>query len=631
MQRTSKIERDPLKELATVNSEFEGINNSVAIIVQNVACLLFGVAMLVIGIIGIAVVEGFLDLIIKICIIPAVLMPAAGNKVLRKFSPYLIGSVNYNKNLTAFVYYSSSILFAITMICPMLNVRFELEFSMNNIILAFCLGVMVINMIASRIKSYSEKEKRYLGHLQLTAFVSLIAGIGFIVSMMMCSETLFGENTSDDLGASISSILLIVGIIGTIFYCHENISKLSCICYRSYNRFYSVFLAAISFALVTFSIIYRYIRSYADYDLWFVITIIVCSGVMLAVEICFMVIELTLDADMCNEEKEDIYSGKIGRYREFEVFHKDISIKNWTGKKIAIIMVTLAVVRILLGNVIYLLAGALVEYIGSGEGIIIKEWVNNGIIQKVIEIVLLCGFVSIFMEVNRKKEKEKDRNLLYIFKTSVQRNVFIVIAIVLAFIPILLSVGGIFDPFQLQFQVVLAMMTFFYVYLYYDFGVYLLEKIEANKKKKVFIPILFFILGEGLTIGIAYVFQWLSDEMNWGIELKNSWAPFETLISAIINVSSNYDVITNIVSITILVGVLIMMLIMIFIIPGLIYNATKSVAFSTSVIFLLLNYLFIAFSSGDAISRIILLGLTILVLMLLILSIITIVRRKKTS
>lgn len=581
---------DDVARKAELRERLEKRGDSAALIAQNIICVLYGVIMLVIGFSGFIYVSGFWDLIFKLCIIPAVLMPAAQNGVFRKFSEDTFGSPAYNKSLTAFVYHSTAILMPITMFFPIAERLLEESFYLKNTIIIVCLVTVLANFVFSRMKSYDPDEARYINLLQGFGWIRLLACVGFyIMSAYLFAGALFALNTDSEAAQMIMDIIFIAGVISILFYSHENMARLACICGRKYNRYRNMIWSVVNFALIVIPILYKIFADISDFewwmfliltgnydlDLWQVWSIIACPLVIMVFEIAFFMIDRQKNANIFDEDREEIESGKAYGIPAVKVSFDSLRIKSWNY---GIVLFIFLLFRILKEGLRY---GAGVLWAVSSWGDATAEGEGSTVLLSVMTVggyLLLFVLMFVFTALNGDEYKETDVYITETVKPRWLNITFLSVTGAFAVVPLLI---GLICIFNIQGQTFLD-LVFGNMLIYAYLGSYLLKKVRAGAVCKLILPCaVFLVIETGL-----FVLEYYLAEIGF-IGIGYSFAEAsgsEALVGAII-------VFALLVGLPIVIGMLI-------------YNATQRLSIAVFSTYILLNmyyYITQAFSPLNAV------------------------------
>ena len=251
----------------------------------------------------------------------------------------------------------------------------------------------------------------------------------------------------------------------------------------------------------------------------------------------------------------------------------------------------------------------------------LQQWLEYGVIQKLVELVVIVGLVILFIWLNGKLDKESDRYVFDIFSAKWLKIAVGVLAAVLVFVPAMLCLGGILDEnqFRLTLGVLLSVVTD--VIVYGMFSVYLLRLAGAGKVTKVILTAVYFLIGTVLSAGASYVLGMAFDGTELG--LKNVWNGIDGGVMG--KVANAQELSNTIVPWGIYLGVTVLCIIAV----AIIYNATQNVFMCGLSMFISCNYALIAIQNGGMFSYIFLGCVVAVVLAYTVLSVITLAKREE--
>ena len=249
-----------------------------------------------------------------------------------------------------------------------------------------------------------------------------------------------------------------------------------------------------------------------------------------------------------------------------------------------------------------------------------QQWLEYGVIQKLVEFVLVAGLVILFIWINGKIDKESDRYVFDAFSKKWMKITAGVVAGVLVFVPAMLCVGGILEDDQMRLTVgnLLAIATD--VVTYCTLAVYLLRLAGAGKVKKIVLPIIYFLVGTVASAGASYGIKMAFK--GTGLGVKNVWTGCDTAIKAVIKAKGLTSTLTPWI---IYLAIIVLSIVAVVII----YNATQNLFMSGLTMFICRNYALIAVQDGKMVSYVFL-GLVVAIMVAYtVLSIMTLKSREE--
>ena len=249
-----------------------------------------------------------------------------------------------------------------------------------------------------------------------------------------------------------------------------------------------------------------------------------------------------------------------------------------------------------------------------------QQWLEFGVIQKLVEFVLVAGLVLLFIWLNGKLDKESDRYVFDAFSKKWMKVTAGVIAGLLAFVPVMLCVGGILEDDQLRLTVGLLLSVATDVVTYCTLAVYLLRLAGAGKTAKVVLPAVYFLIGTVLSAGASYGIKMAFKGM--GIGVKNVWTGSDTAIKAAVKAKELTSTLTPWI---IYLAITIISIIAVVII----YNATQNLFMSGLTMFVCRNYALIAVQDGKIVSYVFLGCIAAIMIAYMVLSIMTLKGREE--
>lgn len=255
------------------------------------------------------------------------------------------------------------------------------------------------------------------------------------------------------------------------------------------------------------------------------------------------------------------------------------------------------------------------------EGMVkFQQWLEYGVIQKLVEFVVIVALVMLFIWINGKLDKESDRYVFDIFTKKWMKITAGVAAGVLIFVPAMLCLGGILEDnqFRLTLGIVLSIATD--VFTYCTLSLYLLRLAGVGKIGKMVGSTVYFLVGTilsaGASFGLSLAFK------GTGLGIKNVWTGCDTVMNTVAKANELENalmpwIIYLAVTVVSIVSVVI------------IYNATQSTFMSALTMFICRNYALIAIQNGSTTSYIFLGCVIAVMLAYTVLSVINLKNREE--
>ena len=560
-----------------------------ACVFQNYLSLFYMVVIVVVALIGVFNSIDFLDLIFNICLVPAALMPYAASGAFKKPTAERLAMGSHNKSLTEGLYYSTKILMPISAFLPIIALELDMNFLFPYVVLGACGVFMLLNLLFTRARSYDKSEKKFVNVTQFCSLVSLAGGVLFtVVYIAYCGE-FFGKNPTD-ISVNIAAIALALGIGVSYLYLQENISRLTFTAHGSFSHKIPLIMAAASLVLVCWGSIVMYDAGIGE--LPFVIFAILGSVVMTVAEVLYLVFDCIFCKDVDVADKAEIVSGKneMCSPEYYQKSLEDFGIEKWTKGSVVKLLLAVIGIRIVADNVIGTVANSIKiakdnAILASGGRLNGEQSLapGNGLVALLITAAVVILSVFLMMRVNRLLKKEITASSMH------TPGLIIGIAVIAScIIPLILTIGGLFDNEQLYmiFDVLTSISMF--VFVYYYFGTFLLRKLGVSATARNILPTVFFVVCEGIVLvagfGIAQIFTILNKmtalkSIMSDIGLVNAWTKldlasemsgFETvkLLSAIPSKARVF----------VCIAVIVVFIAIATFVAGMIYKATQNIA-----------------------------------------------------
>ena len=161
-----------------------------------------------------------------------------------------------------------------------------------------------------------------------------------------------------------------------------------------------------------------------------------------------------------------------------------------------------------------------------------QQWLEYGVIQKLVEFVIIVTLVLLFVWLNGKVDKESDRYVFDAFSKKWTKVTAGVLAGVLVFVPAMLCLGGIFEDNQLRLTLGVLLSIATDVVTYCTLSMYLLRLAGAGKVQKIVMSVVYFLVGTVLSAGVSFVIGTVFS--GTGLGVKNVWTGCETAINNVV-------------------------------------------------------------------------------------------------
>lgn len=535
--------------------------SSYTIIFQNIICVAYAIAILCVVLTSFFLANrptNFFDLMLKICLIPAILMPASRAGILKKITVKEFLSGEFNKKLTEFYCRSSIIIYIITgvsLIVAMLHGEYNIS---NDLIISIITMVpYVFSVVATRLKTYNWRDEKYLNFVQGFAFLALIGSTIFLLSMFL---PIFSENINNwftNGQLDINDIRLLDWIfllfeVGGYICTLRNLYRLACI---DHNEFFDLFGITASASTMFFGVLSLLVAWFEKEEGYYIPIALMLFGmlIILIVEMFFYEIEKKKFSEMSLANRKDIVTGKVLGYPEIIVNFEELKVKKWEWEWIlgffSLLTVFHAAIDILGGFVISQVAMKAVETTSFLENIFDEAGILNsgttsaadnnwGAIIMIVGLVmalLLILFVMAIISLNGYREIKRERNVFEVEK--VHWSMWAIMPFIV--IPAFMAILSIFVPHHAKFMIYMFLIQFIYMYIYYHFGLFLFSTVRCDKLISVFGPTVMFVICEGLTLKIEELVLNIFDfdfaifniwDMGLGISNKLSGFAIATLL-----------------------------------------------------------------------------------------------------
>lgn len=572
-------------------SESEKLGRRVtrACVFQNYLSLFYMVVIVAVALIGVFNSVDFLDLIFNICLVPAALMPYAASGAFKKPTAERLAMGSHNKSLTEGLYYSTKILMPISALLPIIALELDMNFLFPYVVLGACGVLMLLNLLFTRVRNYDKDEKKFVNATQFCSLISLAGGVLFtVVYIAYCGE-FFGKNPTE-ISVNIAGIALALGIGVAYLYLQENIARLTFTTHGSFSHKIPLIMAAASLVLVCWGSIVMYNAGIGE--LPFVIFAIVGSLVMLAGEVLYLVLDRTFCKDVDVADKAEIVSGKndMCSPEYYQKSLEDFGMKTWTKGGVAKLLLAVIGIRVVADNVIGTVANSIKiakdnAILASGGRLTGEQSLapGNGLIALLLTAAVVILLVFLMMRVNRLLKKEITASSMH------TPGLIIGIAVIAScIIPLILTIGGLFDSEQLYmiFDVLTSISMF--VFVYYYFGTFLLRKLGASAKARNVLPTVFFVVCEGVVLvagfGIAQLFTILKKvtalkSVMSDIGLVNAWTKLD--LASEMSGFETVKLLSGIPSkarVFVCIAVIVVFIAIATFVAGMIYKATQNIA-----------------------------------------------------
>lgn len=255
------------------------------------------------------------------------------------------------------------------------------------------------------------------------------------------------------------------------------------------------------------------------------------------------------------------------------------------------------------------------------EGMVkFQQWLEYGVIQKLVEFVVLAVLVMLFIWINGKIDKESDRYVFDAFSKKWMKVTAGVVAGVLVFVPAMICIGGILEDNQMRLTLGVLLSIATDVFTYFTLSVYLLRLAGVSKWGKVVLSGVYFFVGTiisaGASYGLGLVFK------GTGLGIKNVWTGCDTVMNT---VAKSKELTSTLTPWIIYLAITVLSIVAV----AIIYNATQNTFMSALTMFICRNYALIAIQDGSMISYIFLGCVVAIMLAYTVLSVINLKNREE--
>lgn len=560
-----------------------------ACVFQNYLSLVYMVVVLIVALVGVFNSVDFLDLIFNLCLIPAALMPYAAAGAFKKPTAERLAMGSHNKSLTEGLYYSTKILLPITAFLPIVAIELDVSFLLVYPVFFICVGFMLLNLFFTRVRSYTSNEKKFVNVTQFVSLIGLAGGVMLTLVYFAYCREFFGKNPTD-IPVIIAAVALAIGIGVAYLYLQENIARLTFTTHTNFSHKITLIMAAVAFVFVCWGALVMYNAGIGEFA--FVLFSIIGTGAMLATEILYLLFDRSICKTLDVADKSEIVSGKndMCSPEYYQKSLEDFGIKKWSKGKIVGLLCAIIGIRIVADNVVGTVANsikiakdnAILAAGGrlNGEKTLVP---GNGLVALLLTAAVVILLVFLMMRVNRLLRKE--------IPTDKMRIEGLIVGIALVFacvIPIVFTVGGIFDTEQLYmlFDVLTSIAMF--VFTYYYFGTFMLRKLGVSSKSRNVLPTVFFVVCEAVVtaagFGIAQLFAILPKMSVFAPILKdvglvNAWTKLD--LAAEMSGLESIKIFAGIPGMIrgyVCVAIIIVFIAVATFVAGMIYKATQNIA-----------------------------------------------------
>ena len=479
--------------------------SGVILIIQNILCSVFGIVILWFGTMGIFRTAGFFDLIFKVCLIPAVLMPAAHAGLFKKLSLERLGTLAFNKGVTEFFDNTTKLLLPLLLAFPLIEKTLEIQFAYRNTMLFIVLGAYVLNMILSCIKRYTKQERRYHISILLSSMVGIVGIVLFYFGIYLSFPALW---TIGDWGTVFLQILGLMVILGTligILYAHRCLARFAFVSHSEAPWYTNLLFSA---ALVILTVPTMIILTRSTSTLSISSTILAVAGAVLV--LFGVLLELLLVKTQCaalaDPERRAVLAGKTEGYAQYRVSLNFMRIKQWNAGKLVLVAMLF-----LLSRLVFDLVAAPLFTLWL-ENFLGEFWLTLQAILKVdiswlhIALSLLVkngfalAFIALCMYINGRYHAERPTSLL---PEAIGGKLTVMIGAVLVLtLPAVITILNVFVREPMWTMLAAGMETGMLVITYYLFFGFLLREIRASKGGRIWLPMVFLLLCEGILFGL---------------------------------------------------------------------------------------------------------------------------------
>ena len=313
---------------------------------------------------------------------------------------------------------------------------------------------------------------------------------------------------------------------------------------------------------------------------------------MLATEILYLLFDRSICKTLDVADKSEIVSGKndMCSPEYYQKSLEDFGIKKWSKGKIVGLLCAIIGIRIVADNVVGTVANsikiakdnAILAAGGrlNGEKTLVP---GNGLVALLLTAAVVILLVFLMMRVNRLLRKE--------IPTDKMRIEGLIVGIVLVFacvIPIVFTVGGIFDTEQLYMLFDMLTSIAMFVFTYYYFGTFMLRKLGVSSKSRNVLPTVFFVVCEAIVtaagFGITQLFAILSKMSGFSsllenVGLVNAWTKLD--LAAEMSGLESIKIFAGIPGMIrgyVCVAIIIVFIAVATFVAGMIYKATQNIA-----------------------------------------------------
>lgn len=249
-----------------------------------------------------------------------------------------------------------------------------------------------------------------------------------------------------------------------------------------------------------------------------------------------------------------------------------------------------------------------------------QQWLEYGVIQKLVEFVVIVALVMLFIWINGKLDKESDRYVFDAFTKKWMKITAGVVAGVLIFVPAMLCLGGILEDnqFRLTLGIVLSVATD--VFTYCTLSLYLLRLAGVGKVGKVVLSTVYFFVGTVLSAGVSYVLSTVFK--GTGLGIKNVWTGCDTVMNTVAKANELENALMPWITYLAIIVVSIIAAV-------IIYNATQNTFMAALTMFICRNYALIAIQNGGTVSYVFLAFVLVVMIAYTVLSVINLKNREE--